>query len=175
MAAPWLRYSCMAFGLANVVAGITYGTGQRDVFMTAGGLLVGGAWFAFGKYGGLPLVDTVADWHPPATPDEVSDMHRRGLLVMRRRRWMLWAAFPGTLAVAPLLMSLLMRAGMLELTVLLLGAPLALINFRYALSRCPRCGFGFFARSTSRAAMLWLWLRRTCAHCGLSLHAYKRR
>ena len=170
MVAPWVRYACMVFGLANIIVSIAY-AGPGNVFMLVGGLLVGGAWFAFGKYGGSPLVDTVADWHPPTAPDAVNEMHRRGLLVLRRRRWMMMAAVPAALAIAPLLISPLMRSGQPEVTVLLLGVPLAIINFRYLESRCPRCGYGFFAGSTSRGALLRL--RKTCAHCGLSLHAYK--
>src|SRR6058998_2929240 len=169
MAAPWVRYPCMAFGLA-IVASVTYGAlRERSVFMTAGGLFVGSLWFAFGKYGGVPLVDTVADWHPPTAPDAVNEMHRRGLLVMRRRRWIMWAEVPVVLAVAPLLISPLMQSGQPELIVFLLGVPLAIINFRYLESRCPRCGYGFFVGSTSRAALLRL--RKACGHCGLSLYA----
>lgn len=167
MAPRLVRYSCMVFGLANIVASISY----VPRVMLVGGLLVGGCWFAFGKYGGLPLVDTVVDWRPPAASGAIEDMHRQGLLVMRRRRWIVWAAIPGTFAVAALLVPLLMQGGHPEFVVLLLGVPLAFINFRYYLSRCPRCGLGFFTRSTSRAALL----RRgnTCGHCGLSLYAYK--
>jgi hypothetical protein len=136
----------MAFGLATVVTGIAYGAvlGERGIFMTAAGVLVGSAWFAFGKYGGLPLVDTAADWHPPTTPGVVDGMHRRGLLVMRRRRWVMWAAVPVALAGPVLPMPALMRAGQPELLVLLVGVPLGIINARYLLSRCPRCGYGFF-------------------------------
>ena len=172
MAAPWLRYACMALGGANVVAGVVYGAvWQRDLFMTGAALMGGGAWFAFGKYGGFPLVDTVADWHPPGTPGEINDMHRRGLLVMRRRRWMMYAAVPSGFAVAALLIPPLLRAGHPELTALVVGVPWLVINLRYLLSRCPRCGYGFFARSASRAALLRSG--KTCAQCGLSLYAYK--
>lgn len=172
MPAPWVRYSCMAFGLANVIGGISYAaTHDRSVFMAASALLVGGAWFAFGKYGGLPLVDTVTDWHPPAKSDLVTDVHRAGLLVMRQRRWMMWVSVPVALALAPLAISLLMRIGQPELVVFLLGVPFAIVNFRYLLSRCPRCGYGFFTRSANRAATVRL--SQSCAHCGLSLYAYK--
>lgn len=171
MAAHWVRYSCMVFGIANIIGGIIYSI-QGNIFALVGGLLVGGAWFAFGKYGGLPLVDTVANWRPAARPNLVDEMHRRGLLVMRQRRWMMWAAIPGALAAAALLMPPLMGSGHPELIIFLLGVPLAIITFRYALSRCPRCGYGFFAGSASRAALLRL--RNTCGHCGLSLRAYKR-
>jgi len=170
MAPDAVRYVCMIFGLANIAAGIAYAT-RQDLFMLIGGLVVGGAWFAFGKYGGMPLVSTVADWRPSPT-GAIDDMHRQGLLVMRRRRWIVWAAVPGTLAVGALLIPLLMEAGQPGLVVLFLGVPLAFINFRYYLSRCPRCGLGFFTRSASRAALI----RRsnTCGHCGLSLYAYKK-
>jgi hypothetical protein len=172
MPALWIRYSCMAFGLANVIGGISYAaTLDRRVFMAASALLVGGAWFAFGKYGGLPLVDTVTDWHPPATPDSVTEVHRTGLLAMRRRKWMMLASVPVVFALAPLLISLLMPVGQPELVVFLLGVPFAIVSLRYLLSRCPRCGNGFFTRSSSRAATLRL--SKTCGHCGLSLHAHK--
>ena len=74
-------------------------------------------------------------------------------------------------SVAAWLIPLLLQGGHPELAVFLLGVPLAFINFRYYLSRCPRCGLGFFTRSASRAALL----RRgnICGHCGLSLYAYK--
>src|SRR6266566_5233000 len=113
------RYACMIFGLANVASSIAYAA-PKDLFMPIGGLLVGGAWFAFGKYGGLPLVNTVTDWHPSA-PGALEEMHRRGLLVMRRRRWLVWAAIPGAFVVAALLIPLLMQGGHPELVVLVLG------------------------------------------------------
>jgi hypothetical protein len=170
MAPDAVRYACMIFGLANIAASIAYAT-RENMLILIGGLLVGGGWFAFGQYGGVPLVNTVVDWRP-STSGAIDDMHRQGLLVMRRRRWTVWAAVPGTFAAAALLIPLLMQAGHPELVVLLLGVPLAIINFRYYLSRCPRCGLGFFTRSASRAALL----RRsnTCGHCGLSLYAYKK-
>jgi len=170
MAPNVARYACMIFGLANVASSIAYAT-AKDLFMPIGGVLVGGAWFAFGKYGGLPLVNTVTDWHPSA-PGALEEMHRRGLLVMRRRRWFVWAAIPGAFVVAALLIPLLMQGGHPELVVLVLGVPLAFVNCRYYLSRCPRCGLGFFTRSASRAALL-RW-GNTCGHCGLSLYAYRK-
>ena len=162
----------MVFGLANVIGGISYAVSHdRSIFMGVSALLVGGGWFAFGKYGGLPLAETVDNWHPPTTLDLVTEENRKGLLVMRRRRWMVWASIPTTLVAAPLLISQLMRVGQPELIVFLLGVPVVLVSSRYFLSRCPRCGYGFFARSTSRAATIQLG--KTCGHCGLSLHAYK--
>ncbi len=170
MAPAWVRYSCMIFGLAGIIGSIADAT-RQDIFMLVGGPLVGGGWFAFGKYGGLPLVDTVVDWRPPRAPGAIEDMHRQGLLVMRRRGWIVWAAIPGAFGVAALVIPLLMQSGHPELIVLLLGVPLAVINFRYSLSRCPRCGLGFFTTSASRAALLRR--RNTCGHCRLSLYAYK--
>ena len=171
MAPGAIRYACMIFGLANVAGSIAFAP-RQDMFMRIGGLLVGGAWFAFGKYGGLPLVDTVRDWRSPSASGAIEAQHRQGLLVMRRRRWMVWAAIPGLFIAAALLMPALMQSGHPEFVVFLLGVPMAFINFRYYLSRCPRCGFGFFTKSASRAALL----RRgdTCGHCGLSLYAYRQ-
>ena len=170
--AAWARYLSMTFGVANIVGGIDLArSSPLDLFLLLGTFLVGGAWFAFGLYGGLPLVSTVRNWQPAATPDEVNDMHRRGLLVMRRRRWIIWASVPSAFIVAFLLIPVLMKAGQPGLTVLVLGVPLAIINFRHFLSRCPRCGYGFFTRSTSRAATINL--RKACGHCSLSLYAYK--
>ena len=170
MAPDWIRYSCMIFGVANMVASIAYAS-RRDIFMLVGGLLVGGAWFAFGKYGGFPLVDSVAGWQAPAGVGPVNEMHREGLLVVRRRKWMTWIAIPVALGIGGMLMPPLMRIGHPEFEVLILGVPLAIINFRYLLSRCPRCGFGFFTRSASRAALLRR--RKSCGHCGLSMNALK--
>lgn len=139
--------------------------------------MVGGAWLAFGLYGGLPLINTVDEWHPPANPYEVTDMQRKGLLVMRRRRWAAWAIVPGFFVLAPLLVPVLIRAGQPGLVVLILGLPIAIINARYLLSRCPRCGYGFFTGSTHRASMLAVArpfrLTGSCRHCGLGLYAYK--
>jgi hypothetical protein len=143
----------MIFGLAIIVTGIAYAA-RTDVFMPVGGLLVGGGWFAFGKYGGLPLVDTVVDWSPPSASGVIDDMHRQGLFVMRHRRWIAWATIPGALAAAALLIPLLEQGGHAELIGFVLGVPLAFVNFRYYLSRCPRCGLGFFTRSATRAALL---------------------
>ena len=121
----------MIFGLATVIGGIGQAT-PKDLFAPVAGLLVGGAWFAFGKYGGLPLVNTVADWHPSA-PGALEDMHRRGLLVMRARRWTLWAAMPGALIVTVFLVPSLLERGHPELVVLVLGMSLGYINCRYVL------------------------------------------
>ena len=159
--AKWFRFLCMTFGLANIIGGIVSTVFYKlDIFILLAAFLVGGAWFMFGKYGGLPLVDTVREWHPVSNPDEVNEMHCRGLLVMRRRKWLMWLSVPSAFVVAVFVISVLMQINQPELIVLLLGVPLAIIGFRYGLSRCPRCGYGFFTRSTNRAAMLWL--RATC-------------
>lgn len=173
MAPKWIRYACMAFGATNMAAAAPSAAHRGDIgmFMLVGGLVVGGVWFAFGWYGGLPLVSTVADWQPPAAPDEVNEMHVRGLLVMRRRRWMMWATSPVVLAMAAALMPLLMPTRHPEWIVLILAVPMCLLGFPYGLSRCPRCGYGFFARSTSRAALFGYG--NACHHCGLPLDAYK--
>ena len=171
MAPKFVRCVCMIFGLANIIAVIASGF-YHDIFMFIGGVLVGSIWFAFGMYGGLPLVDTVRDWHPSVSNTEINEMHRQGLLVMRRRKWIAWIAMPGSLAAASLLLPLLIPYGHPELIVLLVGVPLVFINFRYYLSRCPRCGLGFFTLSASRAA----FIRRKpiCGHCGLALHAINK-
>ncbi len=170
---PWFRYPCIGFGVLIILVGIKelVQSLTLDMFYLLGAFLVGGAWLAFGLYGGLPLVDTLRDWHPVATSDEINDMHRQGLLAMRRRRWIMWASVPCALAVAVVLIPVLIQARQPGLTVLVLGVPLAIITFRYFLSRCPRCGYGFFTRSTSRAATINL--KQACGHCGLSLYAYK--
>ncbi len=147
-------------------------SGGKDPFMLVGGVLVGSAWFAFGTYGGLPLIDTVPKWHPPITTNAVEESHLQGLLVMRRRKLMTWFSLPCGLAAAALLMPLLMQTSHPEFIVLLVGIPLGLINMRYYLSRCPRCGLGFFTKSSSRAALIREG--HACGHCGLSLKEYKR-
>lgn len=167
--AMWLRLFCMVFGLAIVVAALLGGS-RRQLIVPLGGTFVGAIWFTFGLYGGLPLVDTVKEWRP-AVSDQVDDMHLQGLLVMRRRRWMMWATIPFLFGITPLLIGQFGRIGQPELAILALGIPAALVNLRYQLSRCPRCGYGYFAASPNRAA--FLWTRKACAHCGLSLTAYK--
>jgi hypothetical protein len=162
----------MAFGVAIIVGAMdSLRFSPPNLFPLLGGFLIGGAWFAFGLYGGLPLVSTVCEWHPPATSNEFSDTHRRGLFVMRRRRWIMWASAPCALAVAVVLTPVLIQVDQPGLIVLILGVPLAIINFHYLLGRCPRCGCGFFTRSTSRAATINL--KKACGHCGLPLYAYK--
>jgi hypothetical protein len=168
----WARCLCMAFGIANVLGGIASVAYSDDpLFSVLGGLLVGGCFFAFGKYGGLPLIGTVQEWHPPVAPDEVTEMHRSSLLVMRRRRWTMWASYPGALIVAPFVIATLFQVGQPGLTVLVIGVPMSILMFRYALSRCPRCGFGFFALSKKRATTFGFSKR--CRQCGLSLYAYR--
>ena len=170
---PWFRYPCIGFGVLIILGAAKelVQSSTFDTFYLLGAFLVGGAWLAFGLYGGLPLVDTIRDWHPVVSSDEINDMHRQGLLAMRRRRWIMWASVPCALAVAVVLIPVLIQADQPGLIVLILGVPLAIINFRYFLSRCPRCGYGFFTRSTSRAATINL--KKTCGHCGLPLYAYK--
>lgn len=164
----------MVFGVANIIGVIaSLSSSSLDIFLGIGAFLIGGAWFAFGLYGGLPLVNTVHEWHPAANPHEVTDMQRKGLLVMRGRRWAAWATLPGFLLLGSLLVPVLIPAGQPGLLLLIIGVPLAIINARYILSRCPRCGYGFFARSTHRAAMLVP--TRTCRYCRLGLYAYKER
>ena len=163
------RYACMIFGIGNIVGSIV--CGAKDLFMLVAGVLVGGVWFAFGAYGGLPLFDTVVQWHPPIAGDAVEDIHRHGLLVMRRRKWAVWLSIPGVFVAAALLIPLLRQCAHPEFILLILGVPFGFIHYRYYLSRCPRCGLGFFARSSSRAALI----RRgnACGHCGLALNAYE--
>jgi hypothetical protein len=162
----------MAFGIANIIGAIaSMWSSTSDLSFAIAGVFIGVAWFAFGLYGGLPLVNTVREWQQSANPCEVTDLQRKGLLVMRRRRWAMWVTVPGFLLFASLLVPVLIRAGQPGFVVLILGIPLAIINVRYLLSRCPRCGYGFFARSTHRAAMLAL--TRNCRHCGLGLYAYE--
>jgi len=175
MAPGVIRYACMLFGLANVagsIASAAFVPRQYMFVLIGGGFLIGGGWFAFGKYGGLPLVNTVTDWRPPNASGAIEDQHRQGLLVMRRRRWMVWAVSPGIFIATAFLMPVLMQLEHPEFVAFLLGVPLIFINFRYYQSRCPRCGLGFFTKLTSRAALL----RRgdTCGHCGLSLYAYRQ-
>jgi hypothetical protein len=170
----WARYSCMALGIA-VALGTIGGAfdGSETVTLILAGVCVGGAWFAFGFIGGLPLVDTVPDWEPSSTPSIVTEQQVQGLLTMRRRRLAMWLSFPAVMLAGPPALLVTSRIGERGLMVLLLGIPLAVLAGRYYLSRCPRCGYGFFARSRSRAALLFS--SRTCGHCGLSLYAYKNR
>ena len=168
----WLRYPCMAFGALNVVQALRY-SGEHELFMAIGGVLVGGGWFAFGWYGGMPLVSTVSDWRPRTAPGEITEMHREGLRAIRRRLWMSWAAIPIAFALMALLVPVLAPRGQAGLIVLIAGVPLFFVQARYYLSRCPRCGYGFFARSVRRAA--FLKGTSACWHCGLARDADKVR
>jgi hypothetical protein len=161
----------MALGLLIAVSGVFSSARSVDLFTLVASLLIGGAWFAFGKYGGIPLVETVAGWRPPGVSTEITASHRDGLLLMRRRRWAIWAVIPGILGISALVIHSGSRVRP-EMFVLA-AVPLAVINFRYFLSRCPRCGYGFFTRSRSRAASLRL--TNECGHCGLSLNGYRQR
>jgi hypothetical protein len=161
----------MAFGTLNVVQCVRYGLTAGDLFMPIAGILVGGVWFAVGWYGGLPLVATVDDWRPPAAPDEVSATHRQGLLVMRRRRWLTWASVVVWLVGGLALAVWLDHPRYSPIALIVLGVPIVVVQLMYRLSRCPRCGYGFFARGKGRAA--FLTRGHACRQCGLSLTAYK--
>lgn len=168
MLPPWLRYLFMAFGLACVFRAVAFGF-EGDPFFAIGGAMVGAAWFAFGKYGGYPLFETVPGWRPAESPNEIDDSHRRGLLVIRDRRRQAFWAIPATLAAMAVLMPVLMPLGYPQLGLLLAAPPMAFVRMRYYLSRCPRCGYGFFTTSTKRAASIRS--RSACGHCGLALDA----
>jgi len=170
MAPRLVRLGCMIFGGGCIVDAVAQGI-QHDGFSLFAGLAVGSVWFAFGKYGGLPLVDTVAEWHAGGDPESVAQVHKDGLLVMRQRRLLMWISIPSAFLVFFLVGSQLQRLGHPEIVLLLLVVPLGFIHFRYYLSRCPRCGFGFFTTSKSRAA--FIRRRKSCGHCGLSLYAYR--
>ena len=167
----WARCACMIFGLITMVSGVFNRDPDHPIFLLAGGILVGAAWFAFGAYGGLPLVDTVKEWCPSTSHGQIDEVHRQGLRVMRRRKWLGWLAIPlGVVAMAAIA-PLLNPIGQPEIVLLLVFPPLAILYYRYHLSRCPRCGYGFFARSTNR--MAFLQPRKDCAHCGLPLDGYR--
>jgi len=90
------------------------------------------------------------------------------LRLIRRRRTTQWLAIPATILLIAACASLVIGSGR-EPWLLLLALPLLIVTLQYQLSRCPRCGYGFFTKSTSRAASLH---RLTaCGHCGLSLEA----
>ena len=161
------RYLCMTFGILNVIGGLTSSYSQAGYFPMIAGLLVGGVWFGFGYYGGYPLVDTVSEWQPPNIPDEITNYHRQGILVLRRRKWTMWASVPCYFVVGAMLMPWFIKQGHPEIGFIPIAAVMAVVFYRYYLSRCPRCGYGFFTGSTSRAALIRP--RRHCAHCGLSL------
>jgi hypothetical protein len=174
MLSSWLRYVCMAFGIACAISafGLPNDPFVPNGLIVAGGIVIGVTWFAFGLYGGLPLFNTTSVWHPPASPDEVNSLHREGLLVIRRRRWLMWAAFASMFTVLPFMALLLLPSDNGMYLIAGVWLLLLIITYRYFLSRCPRCGFGFFTLSMHRAAPVWF--RSSCAHCKLSLVAYQR-
>lgn len=169
--ARWIRIAVVVFAAAILIGLVLDIRAEPDLFNLFMGGFVSAAWLAFGVYGGFPLFETVQDWHAPATPCEITDAHRQGLLVMRRRKWIMWAAYPVALAMVPFLHGALEGLGQAPLVVVLLFVPLAVLSFRYWLSRCPRCGYGFFVRSKNRAGLTIL--TNSCPHCELPLRAHK--
>ncbi len=169
-----LRIACMVFGALNLlglVLQLILEPFPEALTIGVLGVLVGGACFAFGWYGGLPLFETVSGWTPPADPTVITAGHRAGLRLMRRWWWQQFMVPMAALVLCGLLvMPSLMAWGHPEAAMLVL-VPAGIFSLRYVLSRCPRCGFGFFTRSTSRAA----FIRRlqACGHCGLPLDAWK--
>lgn len=112
---PWARYLCMALGIGNIIGGLSapFDSASNQMvpdafgfstFGVLGGLLVGGLWFAFGYFGGLPLVDTVSDWQPPNNSEEITDSYRRGIVTLGRRKRLMWASIPAYFVLAGLLM-----------------------------------------------------------------------
>ena len=81
----WVRIPVVAFGLACLGISLQETWLKLDPELFLGSILVGLGWTAFGLYGGLPLVDTVQDWVPPTTAEEVTAKHLKGLRVMRIR------------------------------------------------------------------------------------------
>ena len=92
---------------------------------------------------------------------------------MRRRRWLTWVSVPVWLIGGLALAVWLDDRGSARFILIGLGVPIIAVQINYWLSRCPRCGYGFFARGKSRAAFLARGTR--CRQCGLSLTAYKER
>lgn len=153
--------------LYSLPRGIPFDEIGVTTFGVLGGLLVGGVWFAFGYYGGLPLFDTVSDWQPPRNNEEITESHRRGLSTLRRRKWLMWASTPIFFVLAGLLMPWFIQIKQAGAGFLLIAVMIFMMQFHYHLSRCPRCGYGFFAGSTRRAALMEP--RKYCAHCGLTV------
>jgi hypothetical protein len=164
----WASLLCVAHGTANIVGGVIAGV-AGFVFPSIAGLLVGVIFVGFGVIGGIPLIATVRDWHPMSPLSQITEVHLRGLRVLRRRRLVMWAT--------PL--SLLYFAAFQELFgrhipeewnkvhFLAFALVVFVLFFLFPLSRCPRCGYGFCALSASRAA--GLWPTNFCRHCQLTL------
>jgi hypothetical protein len=140
MAPKLVRFVCMIFGCACIVGAVTQGI-QHDAFELISGLVVGGVWFAFGAYGGLPLIGTSGEWHSTGDFSAVAQSHKDGLIVMRRRRRIMWLALPSALLASVLIMPALQHLGRPEMVVFLLGIPLVFLNFRYYLSKVPSVRF----------------------------------
>lgn len=168
----WVRIPCMIFGsvcVFNAGFALVQPQGQSPAFLL-GGIVVGAVWFAFGFYGGLPLINTVRDWSPSVDTNDLTESSRSGLRTMRWRKWAMWASEP---IFGLTILLLVQRYGVTHAETIFfsLAIPMIALIMVYWLSRCPRCGYGFFADSTNRAA----FLKRTkvCSHCGLRLNADK--
>lgn len=154
------------FGVA-ILGSAASGSAGGDAVFAIAGVLIGVVWLAFGLYGGYPLVDTVPRWSPPDDRESIRESDCAGLAVIRKRKRIVWATVPIAFVLVALFMPLVLRGGKPQWLLLGVAPPMLFVYFRYQLSRCPRCGFGFFARSTNRAAPLRSG--STCATCGLTL------
>jgi hypothetical protein len=172
----WIfRIPCAAFGALGLIGVLQDVLYRRDfntfAFQFLGGGLVAVAWGTFGVYGGFPLVDTVKDWQPPTMPDEITQKHRDGLRVIRRRRWAFGLSFPGYFVL--MIAALAIAPNAMEAVFPVVAAAFFTVIYRYYYSRCPRCGYGFFAGSTKRYATVST-ARSRCRNCRLERYAYRQ-
>jgi hypothetical protein len=168
----WLRVPCMALGaltMINASTAVVQAQGGSQTFHIMG-VFVGAVWFGFGAYGGLPLVGTVRPWTPPTDSKAMTDSYRAGLRTMRRRKWAMWASQP-IFVLSVVLLTQYFGHDHMDTISFLTVIPVFASFFVYWLSRCPRCGYGFFALSKTRASLLKG--TENCRHCGLHLNADK--
>ena len=163
---PWIRIPVTVFGAVGTLGAIYDGLMRNDLPFLVDGGLVSATLFLFGLYGGLPLVETVKDRVSPTTDEEVTEKHLAGLRVMRIRGCLMLGFLFLGLPFWVLLDTVLQRLALPDLDLAIMSIMVALIFGRYLLSRCPRCGYGFFALSRRRAAGI-LWTD-PCSHCGIS-------
>src|SRR5947208_172260 len=157
-----IRVVCMIFGGYTVLGAIhswVYEAHPQS-FMIAGGIIVGAAWFGLGAYGGLPLVNTAPRSSQELGSEALTERERRGLVVLRNRKWLAWLSLPAALAMGPLVAQL--PPQYCGLGVLGVGVMVAILNLCHWLSRCPRCGYGFFALSKGRATFFCPYPGKKC-------------
>jgi ribosomal protein S27AE len=166
----------MAFGALQYISIFAYLFNDSDpielVVFGFAGSIIGAVWFLFGWYGGIPLVNTIKDWKQSEDLTNVSTSDIAGLGVIKRRLWTIVLGIPIVIAPLVIILSIFGASSSPNLIIIIPSVITAFFIFsvivgRAFASRCPRCGYGFFASSKKRGAT-FKW-RKSCGVCGLAL------